>query len=884
MNDKKWYAKSIEEIFKILNTSENGLSEGEAEKRIEKFGLNEIREVKEVEIIPILIRQLKSYFILILLCATLLSFIMGKGLEAFTILSLILLSIFLGFIQEYRAERAVHALKKFFVPKTRVIRSGLIKEIPANKLVPGDVIVLQTGDRVPADARLIEVIDLQVDESILTGESIPVQKQLSVIKEAALAERRNMVFMGTIVTYGRGKAVVVETGANTEIGRIAKLVEEKKEEIPLQIKLTQFIKWLAIFIFFISISLFLLGILTGEKIMDMLLLVTTLAVAAVPEVLPTLITITLAIGVHNMAKNNAIVRKMSAVETLGCVTVICTDKTGTITSNEMTVKKIYISGKEIDVTGIGFKPFGNFKEKGKNIDVNKYEDIQLLLTISALCNDTKLIKENDWYIVGDPTEGALTVLAAKANIWQEELNKKYPRIAELPFSSERKRMTTIHTINNEIFAYTKGAPESVINICKYILKDSKIKLLNRKEKELITNKVKEMAKNGLRVLALAYKKLTSEDFRINIVEKDMVFVGLVGMYDPPRREVKEAIKICKQAGIKVIMLTGDHLLTAITIAKEIGLIKKSEKTLTGEELDKLSDEELEKIVEDVLVYARVTPEHKLRIVKALKKRGHMVAVTGDGVNDAPALKFSDIGVAMGKKGTDVAKEASNIILVDDNFATIVKAVEEGRRIYGNIRKFIRYLLTINLSEIFLVSITKLARLPLPLLPIQVLWLNLVTDGPPALALTAEPRDPEVMKKKPRNPKHGVLHGMKLFLIAAGTLALVTEIIAFIYYLSIGSSIEKARTVTFTVGVMFQLFFAFNCRSEEKSIFSIGITSNKYLILGVFISILMQLLVIYTPFLQPIFGTVSLNIIDWLIIVGLSSTGLFLSPRFLIGRF
>jgi len=532
MNNQKWYAKSIDETLKTLNTSENGLDKFEVKRRLEQFGLNDIKEARRINILPIFLRQFKSYFILILFVAALTSFLVGKTIEASVIFVLVIITILLGFIQEYRAEKTLQALKKLFVPRARVVRNGVVREVSARKLVPGDIILLQAGDRVPADARLIEVVNLRVDESALTGESIPVTKQETILQDVVLAERRNMVFMGTALTYGRAKAVVVETGMNTELGKIATSIKEKETETPLQVKLTQFTKWLGILILIISITLFSLGILRGERIFDMFLLVTALAVASVPEVLPTLVTVTLSLGVHAMAKSHAIMKKISSVETLGSVTAICADKTGTITTNEMTVRKIFIGGKLIEVSGVGFEPYGEFRQEGTTIDSTKHHDLSLLLSASVLCNDTKLIKNDNWHIIGDPTEGALTVLAAKANIWQEEINKYYPRIAELPFSSERKRMTTIHSAKEGTFAYTKGAPEVILEICKYTLGNSKVKLFSEKNKKQVLEQATDMANQGLRLLALAYKKLPGQNFRPKIVEKDLVFVGF-GWYVRP---------------------------------------------------------------------------------------------------------------------------------------------------------------------------------------------------------------------------------------------------------------------------------------------------------------------------------------------------------------
>ena len=886
-SEEKWHGQDVDDVLKKLGTSGQGLNDEEARLRLKKYGLNEFIEKRKITPLLIFLRQLKSFLIIILLAATLLSVLIGRVIDAAVIFAFVLLNTSLGFFQEYRAEKSMQALKKLVVLKAKVIRNGQEKEIPARELVPSDLIILEEGDRVPADARLIEVLDLKVDEASLTGESIPVTKRNVVLNDVQLAERTNMVFMGTLVVYGKAKAVVVATGMKTEIGKIAEMIQVGERETPLQLKLVEFGKWLALVAFSIAGVVFALGFLRGQNIYDMFLTSVALAVSAVPEGLPVIVTITLAIGVQRMARQKAIIRKLSAVETLGSTTVICSDKTGTMTTNEMTVRKIFIDDKVIEVTGAGFEPTGKFLLGGKEIGRGKNEELKMLLQISSLCNDAVLSKDGGWHAIGDPTEGALIVLAAKGGVWKEEIMKEYSRMAELPFSSERKMMTTIHSSGKEIFAYAKGAPETVLEKSSHVLKNSIIIPLTEKEKEKILLELNRMADEGLRALALAYKKLPEKDFRQSVVEKDLIFVGLVGMIDPPRKETRDSIELCRQAGIKVVMITGDHKNTAVAVAREIGLLEEGKKILSAEEIDKLDDIELNEIIEDVSVFARVSPRHKLRIVNSFKQRGHIVAVTGDGVNDAPALKDAHIGVAMGIKGTDVAKEASEMVLADDNFATIIKAVEEGRGIYDNIRKFIRYVLSLNFSEMFFVGITTFAKLPLPLLPIQILWINLLTDGLPALALTVDPKDPDTMKKKPRNPKEGVLHGMKLFILAASSLALLTELGVFLWVCT-GSfayactaetpDYPKAMTMAFTTAIMFELFFVFNCRSETKSVFRMNLLTNKRLILGVFITALVHLMIIYVPFFHPYFGTVPLGINDWLIILLLASSGLFISPR------
>ncbi|MDI6798972.1 MAG: calcium-transporting P-type ATPase, PMR1-type [Candidatus Aenigmarchaeota archaeon] len=885
----RWHTKELEEVIKELKSSNQGLSRTEAEYRLKKYGANEITKKRRINALEILFRQFKSILIIILLIATAISGFMGKFTDATIIFVVVVLNTILGFAQEYKAEKAVEAMKRLAVPNARVMRDGKEIVIPASELVPGDLILLEEGDRVPADARLIDVINLTVDESALTGESVPVEKEVKTLGEVPIAERKNMVFMGTFVTYGRAKAIITDTGMRTEFGKIAGLVQATKEErTPLQVKLDKLGWQLGLIVLILTVAVFTIGIVEKRPPYDMFLVSVALAVSAVPEGLPAVVTITLAFGLRRMARRNSIIRRLSAVETLGSTTIIVSDKTGTITKNEMTVKKILVSNKIIDVSGVGYKPEGEFYKDSKKFDPKKDSDLMSLLKIGFLCNNAKLEKEDGWHIIGDPTEGALIVLAEKAGAHAF----KESRIAELPFDSKRKRMSTVYREKNEKIAYVKGAPEEILKLCTRIQENGEERRISEKEKEEILKVGRDFASKGLRVLAFAYKRLPKdlEKFTKKNVEESLTFVGLTGMMDPPRKEAKEAIQLCENAGIKVVMITGDHRETATAIAKELNLLKEGSRVLIGYELDKISDDELEDIVEEVSIYARVSPEHKVRIVKALKKKNHVVAMTGDGVNDAPALKLADIGVAMGIRGTDVAKEASDMVLADDNFATIVSAVEEGRTIYDNIRKLVRFLLSANFDEIFVVVLAVLAGLPLPFLPIHILWINLLTDSFPALSLGVEPKEEDVMRRKPRDPKKGILSGILFYILAAGSLACLVTIALFTWELVSGIKMgldmkyveEKARTMAFTVSVFFELFFIFNCRSERHSAFKTKPFSNKYLLAAVALSVLLQLFVIHVPFVQPYFGTVPLSLIDWLKIILFAGSALVLSPRIFIG--
>ncbi len=877
---QKWHTLKIKKLFKLLDTDPDGLSQKEAVHRLKKFGYNELRDRKGPTSIKIFLRQFKSFLILILFAAMLISLFIGNELDSIVIGIILLLNSILGFAQEYRAEKAIEALKRLTVPLVRVIRNGGQIRTSIKNLVPGDVIILEQGDIVPADSRLIESYSIVVDESILTGESVTVSKKSHVIKDVPLTERKNMVFMGTVITYGRGKAVVVNTGMSTEVGKIAKIIQEEEEITPLQKKLDVFAKWLGLVALILVACLFTFGVLMGLEKTGILMTSLALAVSAVPEGLIAVVTITLALGVKRMSKKNALVRRLSAVEALGSTSVICADKTGTMTTNEMTVRKIWCNNRFIKVTGSGFEAVGKFQVNGKKINPKKDPHLLKLLEIGKLCNNAELKKPSllhpHWSVIGDPTEGALLVAAEKAGI-----EKKYKRIAEMPFSSERKRMTTIYEKEKGRFAFSKGAAETILRRCDYIYEKGRVRTLKKKDEEKISAIVEKMAKNGLRVLGIAYRKVSGR-ITLGKTEKHLIFVGLVGMIDPPRREVKKAIEECNEAGIRVVMITGDHKLTATAIARELNLIEKEE-AMTGEELDKLTEKELEDVVERISVYARVNPSHKVRILEALKKRGHIVAMTGDGVNDAPAIKKADIGIAMGIKGTDVTKEVSDMILTDDNFATIVDAVKEGRGIYDNIREFVRFLLSANFDEIIITAFAIVAGLPLPLLPLQILWINLITDGLPALALSVDPKDPQIMNRKPRDPKKTIMSGMLLFILIAALFDFISSLVIFMWELNLSGNVDKARTMAFTASIMFELFFVFNCRSETRSVFKTKILSNKKLIYAVVLSILLQITIIYIPIFQVVFGTVALSMMDWIKIICLSSIGLFVFPEIFMNK-
>ncbi|MDI6869345.1 MAG: calcium-translocating P-type ATPase, SERCA-type [Coprothermobacterota bacterium] len=856
-----WHALSAEQVLKHLSSSLSGLTEEDAKARLEKYGLNELKEKEKTPLWVRFLNQFKSPLIFILLVAILISGILGEFVDAIVISAIVLMNAILGLIQEERAEKALKALKRMAVPRTQVIREGQIKEINSTEIVPGDIIILSAGNRVPADARIITSFNLRADESPLTGESLPVEKSETILNEqTTLAERRNMVFSGTTVTYGRGEAVVVATGMATEIGKIATMLEEtEKEATPLQKNLDQVGKVLALMVLGICLIVFLVGILRGAPTLFMLLLSISLAVAAIPEGLPAVVTIVLALGTQRMAQRGAIIRHLPAVETLGSTSIICSDKTGTMTLNEMTVESIFTPQGIFTVTGRGYEPKGEIRgEEGALSDLPL--DLETLLIAASLNTDAHLAKVGDrWEIRGDPTEGALVVLSSKLGLDKKELLSQYRRVHEIPFTSERKMMTTIYEKDGSRFAFSKGAADVLIHFCDRLQSGRKVEPLSEEWKKKILEQNEEMAREGLRVLGIAYQPLRENEDP----EKNLIFLGLVGMRDAAREEVREAIAVCRRAGIKPVMITGDHLLTAIAIGSQLGLIQGEKEAITGEELSKLSPQELLARAPDLSIYARVSPEDKVRILTAYQNLGHVVAMTGDGINDAPALKQANIGVAMGITGTDVSKEAADMVLTDDNFATIVKAVEEGRTIFSNIKKFVSFLLSCNLAEVLAVFLGFLlfpAREPI-LTPAQILWMNLVTDGLPALALGVDPPEKGVMEQQPRSTRAGIFTkrvlwrlGISAILMALSTLG------AFIFGLE--HSVAKGETMVFTTLVTLELLYSFYSRSDKLPGWKLGLTSNKYLIWAVLSSFLLQVLIIYAPIVSTAFGTIALTITDW----------------------
>ncbi|ACL70941.1 calcium-transporting P-type ATPase, PMR1-type [Halothermothrix orenii] len=876
-----WYNKSIEEVSKDQKTNiDQGLTVEEAKKRLDETGPNRLKESKGRSPWQMFIDQFKDALVIILLFSAIISAAVGEISDSLVIAVILILNSTLGVIQEYKAEKSLAALKELASPRALVLRDGKQQKVEASQLVPGDIVLLDAGDYVPADLRLISVTDLKIEESVLTGESVPVEKTDKIIKDEKppLGDQKNMAFMGTIVTYGRGRGIVTGTGMDTEMGKIAEaLKDDKREPTPLQKRLDRMGKKLGLAVIGIAAIIILMGWLRGIDLLEMFMTGISLAVAAVPEGLPAVVTIVLALGVQRMIKRHAIIRRLPAVETLGATTIICTDKTGTLTKNEMTVKSIFLPGRNIKVSGEGYKPEGKFIEGNTEVKTNSDKDLALLLKAASLCNNAELTrnKDNNRDIIGDPTEGSLVVAAEKAGFTKERLNNDYERIKEFPFDSERKRMSTVHrTPDKKVIAFVKGAPDQILKRCIGYQINGKVKDLDDNVREEIVKQNKEYASQALRVLAVAYKPLDGENnLHIDNVEKGLIFLGLMGMIDPPRREVADSVKLCKQAGIRPVMITGDYSLTARAIAEELGIYKNGDKIITGSELEDMNPEELKEAVSLTTVYARVSPHHKSKIVQALKDSNEVVAMTGDGVNDAPALKKADIGVAMGITGTDVAKEAADMVLTDDNFASIVSAVEEGRGIYSNIKKFIHFLLSCNVGEIITLFLAIIVGLPRPLIPIQILWVNLVTDGFPALALGVDPAAPDLMEKPPRDPDEGVFAGkMGVNIISQGLfIGLLTLVIFFLglHYFSL----PVGQTMAFATLSFSQLIQALNARSREYSLFRLGILTNKYLILAIMISGLLQLGVMFIPFLQAAFKVIPLTGTQWLIVLLASLTPL-----------
>ena len=838
----KWKKLSVDKTLKTLNSSINGLNSSEAQKRLSEHGKNELVEEKKAGPITIFFGQFKDILILILLIAAVAAYFVGDTLDAIVILIVVIINAVVGFIQEYRAEKAMEKLKGLISAEAVVLRDGQEQKVPAGELTLGDIVLLEEGDNVPADLRIIESYDLLIDESAMTGESLPVEKHPNTISSDEHGSE-NMAFMETDVASGRGKGVVVETGMDTEIGKIAEMIQGEEEETPLQQKIASLGKTLGLLAVVVCSIVFALEYFQGTPLVETFMTSVSLAVAAVPEGLPAILTLTLALGMQRMAKSNAIVRKLLAVETLGSCNVICTDKTGTLTLNQMTVRDARVT------------------------------DPEMVYTIAALCNNAT--QSDDGKLLGDPTDASLLLYADENGYNRKEMEEKNPRLLEIPLDSTRKRMTIVNQIGQDRYILIKGAPEVLLQKCSQIDGEDGVCSIKPEDTENAMNDLKVMTGNALRVLGFAYRKLGPEENLEDkeALEKDLIFVGLVGMMDPPREEAKQAIAQAKKAGITVVMITGDHKDTAVAIAREIGIAEGEIVALTGSDLDKLSDQEFENMVDDVRVYARVFPEQKVRIVETLKKKGHVASMTGDGVNDAPALKKAAIGVAMGS-GTDVAKESADMLLQDDNFATIVKAVGEGRTIFDNIRRFVRFQLSTNIGAILTITSASVMGLPIPFNPIQVLWINIIMDGPPAQSLGVEPPEKGVMERPPL--KEEIIPRRNLIKIAvAGVVMTVGTLALYYYLLSGGTDLTKAMTMAFTVFVMYQIFNVFNCRSD-------GGFTNKFFFIAIGASFLLQLGVIYLPFLQGVFRTTALGAFDWVIILLVACT-IFISD-WLVGKF
>ena len=943
IHEHEWYALQVEKVLSHLQVQNEGLSSEEVEKRLQQYGPNQLKEAPRPGFLALLWAQLNNFVVILLIVASVISALLGDYVEAAAIMAIVVLNAVLGIVQEQRAEQALAALKKLAAPDAQVMRDGVRTSVPSYNLVPGDIVFLEAGNFIPADLRLLEAVNLRVEEASLTGESLPVQKNASTVleKNVPLGDRKNTAFMGTVVNYGRGRGVVTSTGMHTQLGLIATMLQNvETEETPLQRRLDQLGKSLSIGSLILVAVVFIVALINyteigglftapldylkefAEQITEVFIIAISLAIAAVPEGLPAVVTISLALGMREMVQRHALIRKLSSVETLGSATTICSDKTGTLTQNEMTVTRVWADNQFVHVTGTGYAPIGEFQVDGKKIEVNKYPAILSTLWLGLLNNDSTIEStgENEsaktFRIVGDPTEGALLVAASKAGAVHLEIDEAYPRENEVPFDSERKRMITIHDVRDpkphDLSPFkdekhkdwdvivVKGAPDIVLELCtKYQGMDDQPLEMTKEAKERILAANDAMTKDALRVLGFAYRldkdvPNNAEELKTHELEKDLVFVGLLGMIDPPRTEVKPALEKARHAGIRTVMITGDFPNTAKAIAESIGLLRPGKKVMTGAELDKIDDAELKNIIEDTDVFARVSPEHKMRIVDALQANDEIVAMTGDGVNDAPAIKRADIGVSMGITGTDVAKETADMVLTDDNYASIVSAVEQGRIIYSNIRKFVFFLLSSNVAEIMIIFLATLAGLPAPLTAIQLLWLNLITDGAPALALAMEKGDPDIMDQKPRAKNEPIVNRSMSIGIIVQTFAQTGAVLgAFImglaWHLEAGSiipagsnvlsfvlnhdwrgvDVQTAETMAFVTLSLAELFRAYTVRSERASIFQIGFFSNKYMQYAVGISIALLLLVCAVPFLQPIFNTHFLTGREWGLVLGLA---------------
>jgi Ca2+-transporting ATPase len=936
-----WHALPPEEVLHSLKVQENGLSSDEAARRLTEYGQNELHAAPRPGLLHMLWEQINSFVVWLLIIASVVSALLGDEIEAAAIMAIVVLNAVLGIIQERRAEEALAALKKLAAPEAHVLRDGKRVSVPSRDLVPGDIVYLEAGNYIPADVRLLEAVNLRVEEASLTGESLPVQKSAASVldKDVPLGDRKNTAFMGTLVSYGRGRGVVVSTGMRTQLGLIAEMLQNvEEEETPLQRRLDQLGRTLSIGALVLVAVVFAVALVNytniGElftgplayfteyvhEITEVFIIAISLAIAAVPEGLPAVVTISLALGMREMVRRHALIRKLASVETLGSATVICSDKTGTLTQNEMTVTRMWADGQFIEVTGTGYVPEGDFKVGNAKVDVADYPGMLTLLWLGALNNDAQLETTGEadqtrtFRVVGDPTEGSLLVAAAKAGQMYRAIHKAYPRENEIPFDSERKRMITVHDIlspkpddfspfydnkhKNWDMIAVKGAPDVVLGLCtRYQAMNDETEPLDAKARKRILSANDAMTADALRVLGLAYrvvKDVPDRELTPDEVEKELVFVGLIGMIDPPRLEVSPALDKARQAGIRTVMITGDYPNTARAIAESIGLMKRRKGVLTGAELDKMTDEQLKQVMPGTAVFARVSPEHKMRIVDALQSNHEVVAMTGDGVNDAPAIKRADIGVAMGITGTDVAKQTADMVLTDDNYASIVSAVEQGRIIYSNIRKFVFFLLSSNVAEIMIIFLATLAGLPAPLTAIQLLWLNLITDGAPALALAMEKGDPDIMDQKPRAKNEPIINksmqvGLVIQTFAQTGAVLTAFALGLIWHLEAGAiipsganpltylllhdwrgvDVQTAETMAFITLSLCELFRAYTVRSERASLFSLGVFSNRYMQYAVGLSITLLLLVVSVPFLQPIFNTHFMSGREWAVVLSLS---------------
>ncbi len=859
MESKSYFQKNIEELQKEFDVDIHaGLSVEEAEKRKNIYGENALKQTEKKSFLQMFFSQLKDFMIIILIIASFISLIVGEVADTVIILLVVILNAVLGVIQENKAEKSLEALKNLSSPAAKVVRGGRKMEVKSKDIVPGDIVIIEAGDIAPADGVLFQSANLMMEEAALTGESVPVEKNTAIPQgeDIPLGDRKNYIYTSSLAVYGRGQFIVTATGMNTEVGKIAEMLQkEEKIKTPLQEKLDELGKTLGIAVLVICALLFGIGYFQNRSLFEMFMTSISLAVAAIPEGLPAIVTIVLSIGVQRMIKRNAIIRKLPAVETLGTASVICSDKTGTLTQNKMTVTKIYTYDKLVDIDQAD-------KDQPKE---------ELALKIGLLCNDASLDEEDgEKKAVGDPTEVALVAAAHLHGLFKKEEESKSERVNEIPFDSDRKLMTTIHRYGKDFWVYTKGAPDVLLERCDKILLDDGIATLDEEMKSNIKKANEEMSSQALRVIALAYQEMSSLPERIvsEEIEDHLIFVGMAGMIDPPREEVKESVRISKEAGVRPVMITGDHKLTAMTIAKELGILDEGQEAIEGRVLEKMSDEDLFRNVERYSVYARVSPEHKVRIVKAWQQKGRIVAMTGDGVNDAPALKRANIGCAMGITGTDVSKEAADMVLTDDNFATIVSAIEEGRSIFDNIKKSIHFLLSCNIGEVVALTVCIVLNYPIPLLPIHILWVNLVTDSFPALALGVDPAEKDIMKRKPRDPKESIFGGgLGLVIALEGAAIGILTVIAF----QIGrlESLELGRSMAFVVLSLSQLFHTFNVRAMDKSIFQVGFTSNKQLLGALFVSFLLMIGILVIPPLRTVFKLATIDPVHWGILLGIS---------------